>query len=111
MGPDLSKMSDDELFNRLGQLQSRLEYAGASAYGANLQKQLLAMMDEVNFVITDRIERMNMEQKLKERPEVIVIDGPQEKKKTDDSNSRAKSKSDIISRLKRSSVPTNLKDA
>jgi regulator of replication initiation timing len=104
-------MSDDELFNRLGQLQSRLEYAGGSSYGANLQKQLLAMMDEVNFVITDRMERMNMEQRLKERPDVIVIDGPQEKKKTDDSNSRAKSKSDIISRLKRSSVPTNLKDA
>lgn len=111
MGPDLNKMTDEELFTRLGQLQSRLEYASASQYGGNLQRQILAMMDEVNFMITDRMERMNMEQKLKERPEVIVIEGPQKKKKTEDSNSRAKSKSDIISRLKRSSVPTNLKDA
>ena len=110
MGPDLSKMSDDELFNRLAMIQTRLDYAGSSQYGANLQRQLTSMLEEVNFHITDRMERASMEQKLASQPAVVVIDGPQEKRVAEDSNSRAKSKSDIISRLKRTAAPTNLKD-
>lgn len=111
MGPDLSKMSDEELFERLGQIHARIGYAETLSNGGMLMNQLHGMLEEVNFAIQDRIERNAMEQKLAARPAVVDLDGPQEKKKAVDTNSRAKSKSAIISRLKRSSTPSNLKDA
>jgi hypothetical protein len=111
MGPDLSKLSDDELFKRLGLIQSRLSWATSSSHSANLVPQLQYMMEEVSQVINDRVERINFEQNVLSKPAVVNIDGPKEKKQIEETNTRAKSKSDIITRLKRTSVPTSVKDA
>jgi hypothetical protein len=111
MGPDLYKMSDDELYNRLGMIQSRLAWASNSSHGAKLVEQLQFMFDEVTQILRDRLERMMFEQNVLSKPAVVNIDGPQEKKTVEDPNSRAKTKSDIITRLRRSTAPTNMKDA
>jgi hypothetical protein len=110
MGPDLQKLSDEELFKRLGMIQARLGWASTSSHGGALVNQLQFMMEEVSMVIRDRVERINFEQSVMSTPAVVDIEGPKEKKQTEETNSRAKTKSDIITRLKRTSTPTSIKD-
>jgi hypothetical protein len=110
MGPDLTKLSDDELFKRLGLIQSRLSWAGSNSHSGNLVSQLQFMLDEINMVITDRMEKMNFEQHIASTPAVVDIDAPKEKKAVE-TNSRAKTKSDLITRLRRSTSPTTIKDS
>ena len=110
MGPDLYKMSDDELYKRLGMIHSRLGWASASKHGAQLVQQLQFMMDEVTGILRDRQERVNFEQNILSKPAVVDIEGPRAKQAVE-TNSRAKSKSDIIARLRRSATPSSLKDA
>lgn len=110
MGPDLSKMSDDELYKRLGIINSRLSWASAYSHCGRLVSQLQAMHQEVIAIIQDRTDRLAMKAKLDEMPDVINIEEPKKIVKTEDSNSRAKAKSDIIGRLRRTTMPQNLKD-
>ena len=111
MGPILSKLSEDELFKRLALIQSRLSYAGAYSRCDNLVGQLQSMQKEVSDHIAERIDRMNFEAKLANEPAVVNIEGPKEKAAGENSNSRAKAKSDIITRLRRTSAPTNMKES
>ena len=98
-------MSDDELFARLAALNARVGWASSSSYSQALVPQIMMMIEQINMAITDRVERINFDQKLSSTPAVIEIDGPREKRVVADSNSRAKSKSDIITRLRRTSAP------
>jgi hypothetical protein len=110
MGPDLTKMSDDELFKRLGLIDSRLSYAYNSSHCGRLVSQLQGMHEEVLFQIQERAERHNMKKRLDIMPDVVNIEEVKKTKRSDDSNSRAKSKSDIIGRLRRTTTPTTTKD-
>lgn len=110
MGPDLHKMSDEELYKRLGMIQSRLAWASNSSHGANLVTQLQYMMEETTTILRDRMEKQVFEQNVLSKPAVVDIDGPKEKAAVE-TNSRAKTKSDIITRLRRTSTPTSVKDA
>ena len=110
MGPDLYNLSDDELFKRLGLIQSRLSWAACSSHSATLVSQLQFMQEEISLIIRDRMEKSQFEQTIMSKPAVVDIDGPKEKKQSEDSNSRAKTKSDIITRLRRTSTPTSIKD-
>lgn len=110
MGPNLLKMSEDDLYKRLGALQSRLVWAGQSTYGGQLVQQIQNMMDEITGILRDRTETAIFQQNVLSKPAVVDIEGPLEKVAVE-TNSRAKSKSDIITRLRRSATPTTLKDA
>lgn len=110
MGPDLHKMTDDELYKRLGMIHSRLAWASNSSHGATLVQQLQYMLEEVTGILRDRTETAVFEQNVLSKPAVVDIDGPKEKAAVE-TNSRAKSKSDIITRLRRTATPTSLKDA
>lgn len=109
MGPNLLKMSEDELYKRLGALQTRLAWAGQSSHGGMLVPQIQNMMDEITMILRDRMETAIFQQNVLSKAAVVDIDGPLEKVAVE-ANSRAKSKSDIITRLRRSSTPTTLKD-
>lgn len=110
MGPNLIAMSDDDLYRRIEMIHARLIWASNSSYGGNLVTQLQFMLEEVNGVLRDRMETATFEANVLSTPAVKDINGDPPKKSEEDKNSRAKSKSDIIARLKRSATPTNIKE-
>ncbi len=104
-------MSDDELFKRLGLINNRLSWASSYSHCGQLVQQLQMMHAEVIAVIEERVERINMKNRLDAMPDVLDISAPLKSVTAEDSNSRAKSKSDIIGRLRRTSSPVTSKDS
>lgn len=104
-------MSEDELFKRLSLIHSRLAWAGAYSHCGKLVAQLQHMHEEVSLAIQDRVERQAMKARLDLMPDVVEIAEQKKITATDDSKSRAKSRSDIIGRLRRTAAPTTTKDA
>lgn len=104
-------MTEDELFKRLGMISNRLAWAGAYSHSSRLIAQLQFMQDQVTAAIQDRVERYNMKARLDLMPDVVEIEEAKKITNNDETKSRAKSRSDIIGRLRRTAAPTTIKDA
>lgn len=104
-------MSEEELFKRLGLISERLVWARTFSHSDRLVAQLQYMSEEVTDAIQERIERQAMKMRLDRMPDVVDISAPKKVASTDETKSRAKSRSDIIGRLRRTATPTTIKDA
>jgi hypothetical protein len=105
---ELSKMSEDELFKRLAMLHNRRAWCGNMHYSNGLIPQIDLLIEEVTRELQERADKMYWDNHVLKQPDVITYTGYEEKKSPDEnSNTRAKTKSDIIMRLRRSSEPTS----
>lgn len=105
---ELSKMSEDELFKRLAMLHNRRAWCGNMNYSNSLIPQLDILIEDVTRELQERADKLYWDHHVMKQPDVITYTGYEEKKVTEEnSNTRAKAKSDIIMRLRRSSEPTS----
>lgn len=105
---ELSKLTEDELFKRLSMLHNRRAWCGSMNYSNNLIPQLDILIEDVTRELQERADKMYWENHVMKQPDVITYTGYEEKQEsTENSNTRAKTKSDIIMRLRRSSEPTS----
>lgn len=106
---DYSKYTDDQLTKKLMLVNSRLSYYYGS--DGNIVNQLNMMQTLIQQEFDARIQEQIMKSKINNEPEVRDFAISQNPAPTADKKSRAKKKSDIIGRMRRTMKPTSIKDS
>lgn len=108
---DYTKLSDEELMKKLTQVNERLSFMGAYSNSGMAVHQLQLMQHLIQQEFSDRTQRRSMQHKIDSEPEVRDLCAEKKEEVIPDKNSRAKTKSDIIGRMRRTTKPTSIKDA
>ena len=107
---DYTHLSDDELMKKLIQVNERLSFMGMHSSSAMIIHQLQLMQSMITQEFSDRSQKKIMQAKMDSEPEVRDLCAEKKIEPVADKNSRAKSQSDIIGRMRRSKRPTSIKD-
>lgn len=110
MEKNISKMSEEELYRHIAQINEKINIVSRQYSNSPIMMNQLQYMQEMaNMELSDRIQRIHMKEILDRTPATVDL-SEEKKKKVDKNNSRAKSKSDIISRMRRTKKPTEQTD-
>ncbi len=103
-------MSDDELLKNLLKVNERLSFYSAYSTSQTILNQLCMMRDSIQHEFNERTQQRYMKAKLAAEPEVRDMSEEKRVAATKE-NSRSKSQSDIIGRMRRTSHPSSIKDS
>ncbi len=104
----LSKLSDDELLKRLNDICTKLNWANTYSHSDGLRTQITNLRDQINFELSERQNKRQMEQLIKSQPAIRNISDNNIKVSVKDTTT-TKKKYDG-GRMLRSQTPSTPKD-